>query len=169
MKTSRGWGRDDKIAKDDWETPDYLLKYASDLFGPFVLDAAASDDNAKCSMWYTEEIDGLKAPWVHKTWCNPPYKYKVAWIHKATEEMYNGVSSCLLLPAYTDVKIFHTHLWERPGVTVHFLPGRVKFIKAGITNTAPFGSMLCYFDSDYFNGPRQDTHEKAMSGLRTDT
>ena len=37
-----------------YETPDYLFKELSDVFR-FKLDVCASDENAKCSMYFTEK------------------------------------------------------------------------------------------------------------------
>lgn len=67
------------------------------------------------------------------------------WIAKGAEARY-GV---MLLPARTDTRWFHTYIWDvgknkpRPGVTVEFLPGRVKF--KGAKHSAPFPSMIVSF------------------------
>lgn len=48
--------------KMNWCTPQDVFGKLNDEFG-FVLDAAASDRNAKCPIYYTPEIDGLSQSW----------------------------------------------------------------------------------------------------------
>lgn len=49
-------------AKDDWETPqDFFDRYNNTYH--FTLDAASSNENAKCQNHYTIADDGL-----HKNW-----------------------------------------------------------------------------------------------------
>lgn len=59
--------------KDDWETPKDLFDKLNEEFG-FTLDACATDENAKCSHYFTEDTDGLSQDWQGQTvYCNPPY------------------------------------------------------------------------------------------------
>ena len=48
--------------KDDWETPQELFDQLDRMFH-FTLDAASSDENAKCQKHFTAEDDGLKQDW----------------------------------------------------------------------------------------------------------
>lgn len=48
--------------KDDWETPQELFDQLDRMFH-FTLDAASSDENAKCEKHFTAEDDGLKQNW----------------------------------------------------------------------------------------------------------
>ena len=48
--------------KDDWETPQELFDQLDRMFH-FTLDAASSDENAKCKKHFTAEDDGLKQNW----------------------------------------------------------------------------------------------------------
>ena len=41
-----------------YETPDYLFKELSDVFR-FKLDVCASNENAKCQMYFTEKKSGF--------------------------------------------------------------------------------------------------------------
>jgi hypothetical protein len=62
---------------------------------------------------------------------------------------------CYLVPSRTDTKWWHTYVYDfgiasfRPGVTVTFLPGRLKFgagdAIGGTANSAPFPSVLIGF------------------------
>ena len=157
--------------KEDWETPQWLFDELDEEFN-FNLDAAASQENAKCEDYFTEEHDGLMQPWVFESvkfsaaysrgsalvrqssrvWLNPPYGRTVGeWVEKAVGEVEAGHSELvvMLLPARTDTKYFHRFIWDkekhqpRPGVEVRFLEGRLKF--GGATNSAPFPSMVVVF------------------------
>lgn len=60
--------------RDDWETPlDFFLKLNNEFH--FVLDAAATAENAKCAFFFSPEQDGLAQPWEvgGNVFCNPPY------------------------------------------------------------------------------------------------
>ncbi|MCC6970463.1 MAG: hypothetical protein IT434_09600, partial [Phycisphaerales bacterium] len=65
------------------------------------------------------------------------------------EEAAKGCTVVVLIPARTDTKAFHAHIWDRenhrprPGVEVRFLNGRLKF--GGCKDAAPFPSMVVVF------------------------
>ncbi|MBT0375328.1 phage N-6-adenine-methyltransferase, partial [Morganella morganii subsp. morganii] len=73
--------------KDSWQTPEWLFT-ALDLEFGFYLDAAASDINALCSRYLTEQDDALKSEWISHgaIWCNPPYSNIRPWVEKAAEQ-----------------------------------------------------------------------------------
>ncbi|EFN3907714.1 phage N-6-adenine-methyltransferase, partial [Escherichia coli] len=60
--------------KDCWQTPLWLFDALDIEFG-FWLDSAASDKNALCAHWLTEDDDALNSEWVSHgaIWNNPPY------------------------------------------------------------------------------------------------
>ena len=64
-------------------------------------------------------------------------------------ERLQGFLTVMLLPARTDTKAFHKHVYDsetwqpRPGVEIRLLPGRLKF--SGRANAAPFPSMIVVF------------------------
>lgn len=132
----------------EWETPDWLFKQASVLFGPFDLDAAATPLNAKCKRYFTEADNALEKDWnADRVWLNPPYgrTKTVEFVLKAIEEVRNNHCNnvCMLLPARTDTAWFHTLLsGEISGLSVFivFIKGRVRFQNA--MNSAPFPPML---------------------------
>lgn len=60
-----------------WETPQKFFDELNEQFH-FDLDPCATKDNAKCSQFFTPEVDGLKQDWGgHKVFCNPPYGRKL--------------------------------------------------------------------------------------------
>ena len=134
-------------AKTEWETPAELFENLNHRFG-FTLDPAASHKNAKCTLYYTEEDDGLVLPWSGNVWLNPPYgRYLTgAWIKKTYDEsMADHIDmACVLLPARTDTKWFHDYVM--PAATeIWYVKGRLRFV--GAEHPAPFPSMLVFFDN----------------------
>ena len=109
----------------------------------FNLDVCATKDNTKCLIYYDKQRDGLKQSWDgYNIFMNPPYGSVIKdWIKKASEAR-GGVVVCLL-PARTDTRYFHEYIYQKPGVEIRFIKGRLKF--GGLTNSAPFPSMLVIF------------------------
>lgn len=77
-----------------WCTPQDFFDKLNEEFN-FVLDAAATDKTAKCSLYYTPETDGLSQSWdcCGAVFCNPPYGREIGkWIQKAYREATRGGS-----------------------------------------------------------------------------
>ena len=55
-----------------WETPIDFFNKVNEEFN-FDIDVCATEATAKCDMYYTPEIDGLKQEWKGTCWMNPPY------------------------------------------------------------------------------------------------
>lgn len=125
--------------RTDWETPPELYAWINARYGPCTLDVCATDANAKCPRWFTPEQDGLAQPWSGTCYMNPPYGRAIArWIEKAHSEAAAGRCTVIgLIPARTDTRWWHEHVW---GIAaVHFLRGRVRFVGGG---PAPFPSAV---------------------------
>lgn len=142
--------------KDFWETPQALFDELNEIYH-FTLDAAASDENHKCSRYFTKEDNGLLMDWGgHTVFCNPPYGNKETgdWTRKCYEEAKKpGTTVVLLIPARTDRKSFHDYIYNKPGVKIAFLQGRLGFEingepirdASGRVQKAPFPSMIVEF------------------------
>lgn len=131
--------------KEDWETPKEVFDVLNKTFD-FTLDPCASKENHKCKKYYTKEQDGLKQSWKdEKVFCNPPYGRELyKWVKKCADEADNNKALVVLLcPARTDTKWFHEFIWQKKGVYVNFIKGRLKF--GNSKNSAPFPSMLVVF------------------------
>jgi len=143
-------------ASDEWATPkDFYDKLDAEF--TFGVDAAACQDNKKRPLYYG--IDGglgcqgdaLTQPWIadRAHWLNPPYSRCKEFIAKAAEERRKGVLTVALIPARTDTRYFHDHLWDvtrhgaRTGIELRFVRGRLKFGDG--KNSAPFPSMVVVF------------------------
>lgn len=141
---------------DEWETPLELFSILNEEFG-FRCDVAANDSNKKCSAYITMEEDALKASWMNVNWCNPPYSKVREFVAKAVEEQKKGKLTVMLIPARTDTRFFHEHIYNKPNIEVRFIKGRIKFIHPdgqllrgskmnGSNNAAPFPSMIVVFN-----------------------
>lgn len=129
---------------DEWETPQDVFDRLNDKYH-FDLDACATDQNAKCLRFFDKAQDGLRQSWGGYTvWCNPPYSQITDWVRKAAHEQWNGTTTVMLIPARTDTKWFHEYVYEKRGVSIQFLKGRLKF--SGAMKSAPFPSMIVVFE-----------------------
>lgn len=132
-----------------WCTPKDLFDKLNDEFS-FVLDAAATERTAKCSLYYTPETDGLLQSWDvgGSVFCNPPYGRDICkWVKKAFDEARCGFPIVLLLPARTDTRYFHDYIYGK--AEVRFLRGRIRFTdeEGNTIGPAPFPSMLVIYNT----------------------
>lgn len=136
--------------KSDYVTPDYIFNPLEDEFSHFDIDVCATNESTKCEYYFDKEVDGLSVSWYEYgdcMWMNPPYGKEIAaWVQKAWDESFDGVTTVCLLPARTDTKwfsIFYEHANYRmrgPNDEIRFLKGRIKF--EGAEYCAPFPSMI---------------------------
>ena len=138
---------------DEWATPQSLFDKLNAEFN-FEVDLAATAENTKCTSFYSLEMDSLSQHWgsrFARGWLNPPYSRRLCrhFIEKAARQRRMGFLTVMLLPARTDTKAFHAHIYDattwqpREGVEIRLLPGRVKFGNA--KHGAPFPSMIVVF------------------------
>jgi phage N-6-adenine-methyltransferase len=125
----------------EWSTPDDLFAGLDKQYGPFDLDVCATDDNAKCGRYFTQEDDGLAQDWTGRVWCNPPYGRAIGdWMRKAWEasESTAEIVVCLV-PVRTD-----TQWWQYAELgEISYVEGRLRFGEA--ENAAPFASAVVVF------------------------
>lgn len=147
-------------ASDEWGTPPELVAQLARRYGPFVLDACASNGMEKCPAYYgldhpdPTRRNALDRDWAADAgdgavWCNPPYSRKLfpAFLRKAAETADAGVRVVLLFPSVkSGTAAFQEHIAPRLAAgraTVEFLPGRVKFVQpSGKTGPAPSPSLV---------------------------
>lgn len=105
-------------AGDERGTPQDFFDKLNEEF-QFTLDAAASDLNHKCEIWFGQggvAFDALKEDWGGPdsvVWLNPPYSATGAFIAKAREEADKGAVIVMLLPVRSDTKYWHKHIWDK--------------------------------------------------------
>lgn len=131
----------------EWATPPELFDALHAEFR-FTIDVCASAENARIP-YFNAAVDGLAQNWKgHRCYMNPPYGRKSTglWVAKAAT---CGALVVALLPARTDTVWWHAFVWDaekhqpRPGVSVRFLRGRLKF--GGAEHGAPFPSVVVVF------------------------
>lgn len=133
-------------SKDHTRTTPHDLFTALNSRFNFTLDCAASDENAVCPSYITEEENAFRFNWGLEAgpgtcFCNPPYGHTVAkWVAKAVNESKLGADVVILLPARPDTKWFHRAWYDADEVM--FVHGRLHFGNAG---AAPFPSVLFTF------------------------
>lgn len=142
-------------ASDNWTTPQDFFDALHREFD-FVADMAATIENRKCGVWFgpgsPHGADALTMkywPLGQGLWINPPYSQCRAFVARAASEARQGAVVVMLVPARTDTRWFHEHVYDastngwRPGVEVRFVKGRLKFGDG--KNSAPFPSAVVIF------------------------
>ena len=130
-------------ASGDWDTPQAFFDKLNEQF-EFTLDPCATEANAKCKKYFTEEEDGLAQDWKgHTVFVNPPYGRGIdEWIKKGYEEAQDpDTKVVMLIPARTDTKYWHDYVMKAE--MVFFIKGRLKF--GDCNNSAPFPSAVVVF------------------------
>lgn len=124
---------------DEWATPKLFFEELNKKFH-FTLDPCSTEENHKCSTYFTKKDNGLEKSWGgYIVYCNPPYGKEISkWVEKAYKENQKGTKVVLLLPARTDTKWFHNYIYKKHEII--FIKGRLKFNDG--KRSAPFPSML---------------------------
>ena len=139
----------------EWRTPRSFFENLDREFH-FVLDAAATAQNAKCERYFTPETDGLSQSWNvgGSVFCNPPYGREIGkWVEKAYRESAGGgLCIVMLIPARTDTSYFHKYIYGK--AEIRFIRGRLKFEDADgeAGSPAPFPSMLVIYGRHHDKG-----------------
>jgi len=159
--------------------PAHFLTF-SERFGEFTLDVAAAAHNTRCARYFDADSDGLRQSWAGElVWCNPPYSSIEPWVRKAWQEAPGTRGIVMLLPANRTEQRWWQRLVEplrdRPGsgLTVEFLPGRMRFLRPGQEEIGPnerppFGCCLLIFTGGQAaaiargSSPSSSTEEKGQ-------
>lgn len=137
--------------KQDWETPKDLFDKLNDEFN-FDLDAFASDKNAKCKNYFTEQDDSFQQDWTKykSIFINPPYTSKVQ--DEVLKKINDTISSdwkgviVLLIPARTDTRRWHDYIFNKAD-DIRFIRGRLRFEVDGVPKgTSTFPSAIVVYD-----------------------
>ena len=139
------------MGRQDWETPDDFFQICSKEFGPFTLDAAATDYNYKCPRYYTPEVDAHKQnPTGETIWCNPPYGSLAPWIHTficwSEHNKVVALLPCSVSPGWFGAVVHTADL-------IYFLTPRINFVGTETGNRAD--SVLAVWQSGVQSGPAE--------------
>jgi len=126
----------------EWATPQGLYDGLDKEF-EFTLDPCATDENAKCKMYFTKADDGLAQDWRKETvFMNPPYGREIGgWMEKAYASSLKGATVVCLVPARTDTRWWHSYAMNAS--EIKFVKGRLNF--GDSENSAPFPSAIVVF------------------------
>lgn len=141
------------LPKDMWGTPDYLY-IGLDLEFNFILDAAADENNAKCSDYITEKEDAFQTEWKSadryfefgNVFLNPPYSQSagglINWIERAYEQSQkHRMAVVCVVPGDTSTK--YRKFAMKYGSEIRDLDHRVKFV--GATGSPPWPTAIFIF------------------------
>lgn len=148
--------------KDSWSTPLWLYSALNHEF-QFRVDACASESNAKCGVFISEDMNALDMEnWASASpiyshlknqfvWINPPYSRGMikAFIEKAYEQCAkNKINSVLLVPATPDASWWPTNATEIRFIT----GGRISFInpisKKSVNGNTKGSALIIFKHSD---------------------
>lgn len=119
-----------KIPNDNWRTPKWLYRYLESVYGPFDIDLAASDRNAKCKTYYTINDNALTKQWSYagrNGFCNPPYSQLSPWLVKAKYEQSLHFQSTWVLPCWNGERFWLLTVFGAQ-VEITRIFGRVTFL-----------------------------------------
>ncbi len=156
---------------DQWRSPDELYWGINALFGPFVLDLFAEDDNAKCPAWYTSEINALTQDWSERlkelggaAFANPPYSRSQYHENQAVTGMRNIMAHTLAMRELGGryvflIKAATGEVWWPEGADhIAFIRGRISFDLPDwyrpekgqpSESSAGFGAAIAVFDKTW--------------------
>jgi len=119
------------MSNDEWGTPPKLVDRFRREYG-CAIDVCATQENAKLSRFYTQEVNGLLQPWDRPVWCNPPYSNITPWVQRAAQRKQTCV---FLVPLSTSEKWWRE--WVQPFADIVYLPKRIKFVGADCVFNKP--------------------------------
>ena len=133
--------------QDNYETPEDLFYDCCNKYKIFpTLDVCATKENSKCVNFITEQEDSLLFEWKETFFMNPPYSKVQKFMKKAYyQHLKNKVEGMILIFAKTDTQFWHSYIEQK--AEVHFLKGRIKFLKDGFKtkNSAPYPSCIVIY------------------------
>jgi site-specific DNA-methyltransferase (adenine-specific) len=135
---------------NEWATQQVPFDLLDSEFD-FTVDVCATAHNAKCPVFFSPEVDGLKQEWRGVCRMNPPYGREISqWVEKAYLSSLAGAIVVCLIPARTDTTYWHRFVTK--AYEIRFLKGRLKFGNA--QNGAPFPSAIVIFKPGKHDEPR---------------
>ncbi len=140
--------------RDYWSTPADTYALIEAELGPFQVDLAANEYNAKCKRWIGEDEDSLSVAW-HKLpqpcFLNPPYSNIRPWVEHAYHEMCLGGEFAVLLPGHRREQGWYHDWIVGKARFVYDIRGRTAYgqppgviIKGGVSSPK-FPSMVVSF------------------------
>ena len=116
-------------SKDYWSTPQWLYNWLDSIFH-FEIDLAASADNAKHKVFYTEEDNAHHQHWNDYGrkigFLNCPYSDTKPWIQDAVDMQEVNFTTVMVLPTPNGEKQYKNVLMYASEII--FINGRIAFV-----------------------------------------
>lgn len=109
---------------DDYYTPAWIFDRLGLRFDLDPCSPPGGPHHVPADRYYTQEDNGLTAPWSGLVWMNPPFSKATPWVTRWTHHA-EGVA---LLPLAKS--LWFNNLWDNPAVSLTILPPSLKFISA---------------------------------------
>ena len=132
---------------DEWLTPRPLFDLLNRTYGPFDLDAAATDENHLCPKWFTKERSAVARLWRDRVFINPPYGRELPkWMRTIFEHRNESEILVALIPAKVGTRWWYNYVARAS--LIRFLVGRVTFGSADNPqgNPAQFDSVVVVYN-----------------------
>lgn len=134
-------------SKQDYATPRDFVEAVEIIIGSrFVVDLAASSENAVCPIFIDAAQNSLVQPW-HEiagwVWLNPPFARIAPWVEKCALEAAQGSRIVALLPAAVSTNWFRKYVAGK--AMVLFVRPRLSFV--GAKDPYPKDLMVCIYNS----------------------
>ena len=142
----------DQVSQCVWRTPERIRGPVHEVLEDFLDPCTDSDNPMGAIRFYTEDDDGLTAPWDHpRIFCNPPWSKRspawwwaaILWNHRSA---YPDGEAIFVCPASINAQWFHK--WILPANALCFPRGRVAYdMPPGFANDSgpTFDSCVAYF------------------------
>lgn len=115
--------------KQDYETPLEFIEAVEKRFGRLTVDLAASAENAKASLYFTENDNALDQEWPEGLlWLNPPFKDIEPWAAKCAWDASPRRRILMLTPASIDALWYAKHVHHKAAVLA--VSPRIQFVGA---------------------------------------
>lgn len=139
------------MASIEWETPEDLFDALHKEFN-FKVDACATSQNRKISVYYSPKQNALYREWASPCWMNPPYNKDIGqWVAKAYESAQEGITVvCLLQGRSSDTKWWHKYVMRSS--EIRFIKDRLHFGLNGKFSRANISNIVVVF-RPYCKGP----------------
>lgn len=111
--------------RDTWRTPDFILIYVDKIVGKIDFDTACDESNC-VAMPITNNLenkDALRAKWIGRCWCNPPYSNIGPWIDKAIAS--KDAITAMLIPSPNGESYYSKLISNSHEIAIQ---GRISFI-----------------------------------------
>ena len=146
----------EQTTSDDYYTPAWLFEKMSITFDLDVCAPPGGVSWVPAARHYTQEDDGLVAPWAGRVWMNPPFSKPSPWIARFREHR-NGVC---IFPHSAGKWV--TGLWNVADGWI-VVPPPVAFVKEGVSGGIPMPVSMAAFGDECVNALRRIASVRALA------